>query len=75
MRMKVNWKNQKLELLFAWAQKDKHGLAKPLPCEKCSGWYARLDTHLKGKSYNSRNNNKYCSKHALKILVSRYRGT
>ena len=42
----------KVRVLFSWAQKDKHGVAKPLPCEECSCWYARLDTHLKGKSHN-----------------------
>ena len=42
----------KVRVLFSWAQKDKHGVAKPLPCEECSCWYARLETHLKGKSHN-----------------------
>ena len=39
-------------MLFLLAQKDKDSVAKPPPCEECSGWYARLDTHLKGRSHN-----------------------
>ena len=38
----------KLRVLFIWAQKEKHGTAKPLPCEECSCWFSRLDIHLKG---------------------------
>ena len=42
----------KIRVLFSWAQKDKDGVAKPLPFEECSRCYARLDIHLKRRSHN-----------------------
>ena len=39
----------KIRVMYTWAQKNKHGVAKPLPCEDCGGWVSRLDDHLKIK--------------------------
>ncbi|XP_065656601.1 uncharacterized protein LOC136081999 [Hydra vulgaris] len=42
-------KESELRVLFLWAQKNKHGVAKPLPCLLCSKWHLRLDNHLRNK--------------------------
>ena len=39
-------KESELRVMYLWASKDKHGIAKPLPCEICSTWFMRLDNHL-----------------------------
>ena len=42
-------KESELGVLYLWSQKNKHGVAKPLPCLLCSKWHLRLDNHLKNK--------------------------
>ncbi|XP_065676531.1 uncharacterized protein LOC105844710 isoform X2 [Hydra vulgaris] len=42
-------KESELRVLFLWAQKNKHGVAKPLPCLLCFKWHLRLDSHLRNK--------------------------
>ena len=55
MSMKdAKFKESEIRVMYLWAQKDKHGVAKPLPCEICWIWHRRLDMHLKGKhKFNS----------------------
>jgi len=46
-------RESKIRVMYLWAKKDHHGIAKPLPCEKCCKWFCRLDNHLKVKhKYN-----------------------
>ena len=42
-------KESELRVMFLWSRKEKHGVAKPLPCEICGQWMLRLDNHLKAK--------------------------
>ena len=45
----AKFKESEIRIMFLWAQKEKHGVAKPLPCETCGTWQMRLDNHLKFK--------------------------
>ena len=42
----------KIRVMYSWAQKNKHGVAKPLPCEECGVWLSRLNDHLINKLFN-----------------------
>ena len=49
----AKFRQSKMRVLYTWCINDKHGKHLPLPCEPCSEWHQRLDTHLKTNSFHS----------------------